>query len=235
LECGVPEPKLAEEGMLNHVLGRRLPEKTGRAGQGRPSWLELEACMRTNVKTSRSTINAHNKRPKKNGGFSGSIQEWWKMLFQYVIAPILIAYAGYTFGSLSEAKKYNLEKDKYTYEQRARVWSSLTKHYPSYFQNWNRLRIISDYERSGHELDPESIKRKDRYVLNRDIARENLINSLFEAKLIFSDICSKQIDTFIEFDKAQCSLEFSKLAPMSKWESAIIPVLTKIQEEAQLR
>lgn len=191
--------------------------------------------MRTRVKTNRSIISTHIKRTTKNSGFSNSKQEWLKMLFQYIIAPVLIACAGYALGSMTEAKKHNLEKDKFIYEQRARVWSSLTKHYPSYFQNWNRLRIISEYERSGHKLDQESMKRKDRYVLNRDIARENLINSLYEAKLIFSDSCSKQIDMFIEYDKAQCSLEVSKLAPMSAWERAISPVLTKIQEEAQLR
>lgn len=164
-----------------------------------------------------------------------SRQEWWKSLLQYVIAPLLIAVVGYTFGALTEAKKHNLEKDKFIYEQRARVWASLTKYYSSYFLNWNRLRIISEYELSGHKLDAKSQQRKDRYVSNRDLAREGLINALFEAKLIFSDNCKKEIDLYLDFDRAQCALPFDKIAPMSEWEIAISPVLNSIREEARLR
>lgn len=161
--------------------------------------------------------------------------QWMKSLFQFVIAPLIIAVIGYSLGVLTESRKYNLEKDKFIYEQRARVWSSLTKCYSSYFINVNRLKIISGYESSGHRLDKQAKERLDRYVSSRDSARECLFNSLFEAKLIFSDKCKKQIDSFIDFDKNQATLSFDKQAPMSEWENSITSVLESVREEAGMK
>ncbi|MGH1487650.1 MAG: hypothetical protein ACRBCI_15655 [Cellvibrionaceae bacterium] len=88
----------------------------------------------------------------------------------------------------------------------------------AYIQNWQRLRSIAQL---SHEraLSEEEQTRLNRYVDDRDKAKETLVACINMMPLFFEQTVVKRFSDFYRWDQQQAANRINELAPISYWES----------------
>ena len=162
---------------------------------------------------------------------SDLVKKWRTIIVQYLLAPIIVAVLSFFTGTQIEVRKREIEKNKFIYEQKIRIWTTCAKYFSSYLTNYDRLRDITIYEKETGKFTAEHRSRKNQYLRDRDLAWEYLESSLWEATLIYSPNVKKSIDDFYEFKSTQKNLRISALAPMTVWCKHRDNIMTMLKEE----
>jgi hypothetical protein len=85
-----------------------------------------------------------------------------------------------------------------------------------YIMSWRRLRQISDLEQD-RQLTKEENKRKLAFVETRNQHKDELIETMYLMKPIFSSSLSRDIDIFVRWDEAQTAVRLEALPELVEW------------------
>ena len=111
----------------------------------------------------------------------------------------------------------NIERSRYFKDKRIERASETISYLSDYIENWRKLMSISTLARQRELSDPEK-KRLERYVSNRDDAKQNLSSCINTLALFFNKNVVFQARQFSSWDYEQSTKRFDDLPPIQEWE-----------------
>lgn len=179
-------------------------------------------------------------------------------LLKSIGIPSLLAVLGFVLGIATNELKDRSAADRATKDIRSKALISTVAAFSGYTVNWSRLRTVSEAEveinneiaearkRSNlqnTDSDPSVVKlqstltvvkaRKEKYVVGRDAAKDDLLRQLETAKIFFSAEILPMIENFERFDASTSILGLKDLPPRDSWRSQFAPILKQMQEEVK--
>ncbi|MBI4249393.1 MAG: hypothetical protein HY611_07810 [Elusimicrobia bacterium] len=112
------------------------------------------------------------------------------------------------------------------------LFRSTAQDFAAYVSNWSRLIAVSKaIEASKEAPDGALLARKERYVVNRDEAKDRLGGDMEQARLVFGPDVRQGIEAFEEFNRKISVEVLEKLPPIEEWENHGRKILAAMAQE----
>ena len=155
------------------------------------------------------------------------------VIVQYLIPPLITAALGVASG-LHIARTGDLSAERRLYlTSRVNQAEIVATSFDQYIENWRRLIQIATYEKQKGHLDENGVKRKNRYVTDRDNSRDKLFGALGAMELYFSPQTLKKAAEFRIWDDAQAIKRLEDLPPLTDWRERKATVISAIRNELE--
>ncbi len=114
----------------------------------------------------------------------------------------------------------SLERNKYYKDKRIERADQTISHFSVYIEYWRKLMLIAELA-ANRELTDNEAKRLERYVSERDEAKQELTACLATLSLYFGSDVIKVAKQFSDWDKDQASKRLDELPDISEWEDRL--------------
>lgn len=134
------------------------------------------------------------------------------------------------------------ETNRANQKRRQEILESTLKNFAVYVDSWRRLRTIAEYELelkvrklNKEELNKEEKDRKNRYVIERDAARNLLFSDLSAAGIYYNQETTSLIKAFQNWDRDQAEKHLRELPPLNDWENWRDRIVAQMTQEVQVK
>lgn len=114
----------------------------------------------------------------------------------------------------------SLERNKYYKDKRIERADQTISHFSVYIEYWRKLMLIAELA-ANRELSDNEAKRLERYVAERDEAKQELTACLATLSLYFGSDVIKVAKQFSDWDKEQAAKRLDELPDISEWEDCL--------------
>ena len=114
----------------------------------------------------------------------------------------------------------SLERNKYYKDKRIERADQTISHFAVYIEYWRKLMLIAELA-ADRELTENEAKRLERYVAERDEAKQELTACLATLSLYFGSDVINVSKQFSDWDKEQASKRLDELPDISEWEDRL--------------
>ena len=125
-----------------------------------------------------------------------------------------------------------IDRNRYFKEQKVEHAKETITQLSFYIENWRRLMIISKLSLS-RDLSEAEESRRDRYVENRDKARELLIANINMMPLFFEKKVFDQFHNFKRWDVEQSAKKIGDLPKIEDWEKWLLNLSDLLKRHIQ--
>ncbi|MEM8547993.1 MAG: hypothetical protein AAGF46_07515 [Pseudomonadota bacterium] len=154
-----------------------------------------------------------------------------RLMMQYWGPPLITIILGGVFASIllpgwQEAQA----RARVIAEHRAKLTESLASAFARYITAWRRLIDIS-YLGQQRPLSDAETSRRDQFVIDRNAARDELLDLCARGQLYFSDGVAAMISEFVAWDTSQAAKSLDSLPKIEEWRKWETRILTRLRKD----
>jgi hypothetical protein len=173
-----------------------------------------------------------------NGGKGTVIEEntYLHLILKHWVPPLITALVGGLMVAIILPRfQEGFEASHANQERRQEILESTIKNFAVYIESWRRLRTIAEYESEVGKLKKEEEDRKNRYVAERDAARNSLFSDLATAGIYYKQETIVFIREFQTWDREQATKSLHELRPLREWEDRRDGIVAQMTQEVAVK
>lgn len=153
------------------------------------------------------------------------------ILKEWVPPLISVLSGGLIISLLVPRWQATFERSRLYDKRRLEILESISQDFSRYIDNWRRLIQISHHEVRKGNLDDDEKARKQRFIEDRNLARDTLISDLSTARIYFSESVDTLIAEFSDWDQACTVKRLSDLPEIGMWRSWEARIISAMKQE----